>query len=419
MMRFSNLPTTRRDIRRAAHRLRAVVARLTAAPPSSKVLGALTPMWPVGPYRYSSIHPGWHLTVLGALCGALVLQHVASLGAEGAPRAAANEVISPVGAGGNSIPGFLEPPPVPEPPADTDAAVLVALTDSQQSAKLPSAPRAVRGIPATVLAAYQDATDTLDESQPDCHLTMPLLAAIGRVESGHAHGGNVDAAGTTRTRILGPRLDGAPGIAAIRDTDGGVHDGDTVWDRAVGPMQFIPSTWRTWGSDGNDDGISDPNNVFDATLAAGRYLCAAGRDLATADGPRRAVLAYNHSEHYLNVVLSWMKVYAGGAVEVPNASRAGTSMRPSAGQEPTSRQATPEGRDKSGPQRASGPGPRTASPEPRSRDLSKPPPTSSPPPDGREADKATDKIPVPRRLELPPVLPTDEVATERESATIG
>ncbi|MGW3232943.1 lytic transglycosylase domain-containing protein, partial [Kitasatospora sp. NPDC001095] len=147
---------------------------------------------------------------------------------------------------------------------------------------LPSAgPFAATGasLPATVFAAYRQAEASLAQRSPGCHLPWQLLAAIGQVESGQANGGQVDAAGTTLTPILGPALDGN-GFAAIADTDGGRYDGDARWDRAVGPMQFIPSTWASWGVDANGDGKADPNNVFDATETAGRYLCAGGRDLA-------------------------------------------------------------------------------------------------------------------------------------------
>ncbi|MEE1789227.1 hypothetical protein PUR28_00175, partial [Streptomyces sp. BE308] len=99
-----------------------------------------------------------------------------------------------------------------------------------------------------------------------------LLAAIGKVESGQARGGRVDARGTSLTPILGPVLNGA-GFATIRDPDNGADDGDTAYDRAVGPMQGIPSTGAHWGTDGNADGRKDPNNIYDAALAAGHYLC--------------------------------------------------------------------------------------------------------------------------------------------------
>ena len=77
----------------------------------------------------------------------------------------------------------------------------------------------------------------------------------------------MDRRGRTLSPILGPVLDGAGDFAAITDTDGGGWDGDTTWDRAVGPMQFIPSSWAVWGRDGDGDGRSDPSDIDDAALA--------------------------------------------------------------------------------------------------------------------------------------------------------
>ncbi|KOU47778.1 hypothetical protein ADK54_12215 [Streptomyces sp. WM6378] len=194
------------------------------------------------------------------------------------------------------------------------------------SPRPPSSPPAVgvidpvwtqEGIPATVLAAYQQAEARLRNAEPRCHLPWQLLAALGKVESGHAGGGRVDAHGTTLTPILGPVLNGA-GFADIADTDHGTLDGDTRHDRAVGPMQFIPSTWSTWAQDGNGDGRKDPNNVFDAALAAGVHLCADSRDLAVPADLDRAVLSYNHSADYLRTVLSWLEFYRRGTHAVPD-----------------------------------------------------------------------------------------------------
>lgn len=186
-----------------------------------------------------------------------------------------------------------------------------------------AAVHAQSGIPATVLAAYRGAASVIGRSDPGCRLPWQLLAAIGKVESGQARGGRVDAAGTTLSPILGPVLDGN-GFAAIRDTDGGRYDGDTRWDRAVGPMQFIPSTWARWGQDANRDGRRDPNNIHDAALAAGRYLCAGGRDLSAAADLDRAVLSYNRSEEYLRTVLAWLAFYRQGVHPVTD----GTGVLP-------------------------------------------------------------------------------------------
>ncbi|MGW7354540.1 lytic transglycosylase domain-containing protein [Streptomyces sp. NPDC054784] len=173
------------------------------------------------------------------------------------------------------------------------------------------------GVPATVLAAYKKAEKSLEGSDASCGLPWELLAAIGKVESGQARGGAVDKAGTTLKPILGPVLNGA-GFARITDTDSGVYDGDATYDRAVGPMQFIPSTWARWGADGNGDGRRDPNNIFDAALAAGEYLCAGERDLAVKADLDRAVLSYNQSQEYLRTVLSWLEYYRKGVHQVPD-----------------------------------------------------------------------------------------------------
>jgi membrane-bound lytic murein transglycosylase B len=201
-----------------------------------------------------------------------------------------------------------------------------------------SVPGSGASLPTTVLDAYQRAQAALAENDPGCHLPWQLLAAIGQVESGQARGGAVDANGTTFKPILGPVLDGN-GFADISDTDGGAYDGDPVHDRAVGPMQFIPSTWRTWGADGNGDGVKDPENVYDAALAAADYLCADGRDLAVPHDMDQAILGYNHSQAYLHLVRAWYEHFEqGGPVSVPD--RTGTpspaiTPTPPAGPSPT------------------------------------------------------------------------------------
>ncbi|MEV0264408.1 lytic transglycosylase domain-containing protein [Streptomyces sp. NPDC050617] len=173
------------------------------------------------------------------------------------------------------------------------------------------------GIPATVLDAYKKAESALGTAKPGCNLPWELLAAIGKVESGHARGGAVDEAGTTLQPILGPVLDGK-GFALIKDTDGGKYDGDPEHDRAVGPMQFIPSTWEIWGRDGNGDGVKDPNNIYDAALSAGYYLCGVGGDLSDDAKMDLAILGYNHSTDYLNTVRTWYEYYRKGTHEVPD-----------------------------------------------------------------------------------------------------
>ncbi|MGA5900177.1 lytic murein transglycosylase [Streptomyces venetus] len=183
-------------------------------------------------------------------------------------------------------------------------------------------------LPASVFAAYRRAEGRLAREAPGCRLRWQLLAAIGQVESGQARGGRVTSDGTTVAPILGPRLDGVA-FALVRDTDGGAHDGDTAYDRAVGPMQFIPSTWARWGADGNGDGRTDPSNVFDAALAAGRYLCAGGRDLSDPVQLDRAILGYNHSAAYLRTVRAWYAFFMEGHRVVPDTSDGSPSAGPS------------------------------------------------------------------------------------------
>jgi len=134
------------------------------------------------------------------------------------------------------------------------------------------------GVPQPALRAYRQAAATLADRQTSCQLGWSLLAGIGLIESDHGRYGGavVGVDGRSRPRILGPRLDGAGPVAAIHDSDGGRLDGDRVWDRAVGPMQFIPQTWASVGADGDGDGVEDPDDIDDAALAAGYYLCASG-----------------------------------------------------------------------------------------------------------------------------------------------
>jgi membrane-bound lytic murein transglycosylase B len=170
------------------------------------------------------------------------------------------------------------------------------------------------GIPEVAVEAYQRAAAALAASDAACHLPWQLLAGIGRVESDNGQfGGAVllpDGYGTRP--IYGIPLDGRDGVALIRDTDGGKLDGDPNFDRAVGPMQFIPSTWALYGVDGNGDGKKDPNNIFDAALGAADYLCAGGGDLANPAQEAAAVLRYNDADEYVHVVLALTASYGHG-----------------------------------------------------------------------------------------------------------
>jgi hypothetical protein len=170
-------------------------------------------------------------------------------------------------------------------------------------------------IPPAYLTLYQDATARRCPALP-----WSVLAAIGKVESDHGRlgGARLQPDGTVAPRIIGVALDGSPGVARILDTDGGRYDGDTAYDRAVGPMQFIPSTWAAFGIDASGSGTADPHNVVDAVHSAARYLCANG-----ASDPARmgqAILAYNRSRDYRDRVLHIAAGYAADGTGTTRAS---------------------------------------------------------------------------------------------------
>ncbi|WP_033188060.1 lytic transglycosylase domain-containing protein, partial [Rhodococcoides fascians] len=170
-------------------------------------------------------------------------------------------------------------------------------------------------IPTVNVSAYKNAERILAETQPGCGISWTIIAGIGRVESTHANNGKADDLGQLLEPILGPRLDGSlAGNNVIADTDGGALDGDPNFDRAVGPMQFLPETWNRYKADGNGDGISDPQNLYDAALATGDYLCDGGLNLRDLGQTTKAILRYNNSMAYVANVLAWSTGYATGIV---------------------------------------------------------------------------------------------------------
>jgi len=264
----------------------------------------------------------------GAATTAVAAAAVAALSASQAPAVTGND--RPTAAGQTTPDGSTDHSATGDSPYYTDLPPLSSPLPSPSDSQSPSigtpvsVGEAEAGIPATILDAYKKAETELAASKPGCNLPWQLLAAIGKVESGQARGGQVDASGTTTSKILGPALDGN-GFALIKDTDNGAYDGNSTYDQAVGPMQFIPSTWAWAGRDGNGDGKKDPNNIYDAALAAGHYLCRNDWNLSTDAGLRSAILSYNNSTDYLNTVLSWLEYYRKGTHSVPD----GTGTLPS------------------------------------------------------------------------------------------
>lgn len=166
---------------------------------------------------------------------------------------------------------------------------------------------AATGIPARAVQGYGYAQIVLQRETPGCHLAWNTLAGIGMVESDHGrYGGATLAADGTETKaVIGPALDGSADRRDLPAADHGLLTGDPVHDHAVGPMQLLPETWYQYADPG-----TNPQNIDAAAIAAGRYLCAGGRDLATAAGWWAAILAYNDSTSYADLVFRNADAYA-------------------------------------------------------------------------------------------------------------
>lgn len=272
----------------------------------------------------------------------------------------------------------------------------------------------VDGIPAAALAAYQRAETVINAADESCKLPWELLAAVGRVESDHGrYGGNVltDEA-VAKPGVFGIALDGSRGTQAIRDTDAGTLDGDTTWDRAVGPMQFIPSTWAVVGVDGDSDGKRNPQDLDDAALSAAVYLCSGDEALSSRPGQETVVYRYNHSEAYVELVLKLMQAYMDGEYTAAPNNSSGTNYFTPA---PTPFSPPPKG-DLNSPEGelTSPPKPPQDDPQPPEDEPDPPetqePPQEEPDPKGEAEDKIKDTV-----EEVPEVV--EDVVTPLEEAT--
>ncbi|MCY9785184.1 bifunctional lytic transglycosylase/C40 family peptidase [Nocardiopsis sp. EMB25] len=206
-----------------------------------------------------------------------------------------------------------------------------ALSDTEHRAA--PVPGQVEGIPDVVLGAYAQAAGQLEVEYPGCvGMTWPVLAGIGKVESNHAAGHKISSEGRVHPPIIGPRLDGSGAggnTTAHTDRDGGVWDGDVEFDRAVGPMQFLPSTWASHGFDATGDGVADPHNVVDAAWSAAVYLCVSNPhatvvDFGDEDDLEAALLRYNRSASYVEEVRGHIDAYAELAAHSASAPGSGT-----------------------------------------------------------------------------------------------
>lgn len=154
--------------------------------------------------------------------------------------------------------------------------------------------------------AYETGADRCES------LEWSLLAGIGRVESVHgtASGSSLSESGVATPPIFGPPLDGS-GVGGNR-TPYPARESDRAfglsgqWQRAMGPMQFMPDTWAEYGVDGDGDGLADPQSLFDSAAAAADLLC---EGFDRKDPGRVIYERYNQSWSYVAEVLYWAAQY--------------------------------------------------------------------------------------------------------------
>lgn len=186
-------------------------------------------------------------------------------------------------------------------------------------------------IPPTMLAAYKKASQLIGRHVPKCRgMSWPALAGIAKVESNHAAGRTIAKSGDITPRIMGVLLNGSGqggNTTTFPDTDGGKWDDTAEGERAVGPFQFLPSTWGSTGRDGNGDKDRDPHNAFDAALGAAVYLCGQGRDLSKTRQLDAAIFQYNHSREYVANVSNWIQQYRAAAKGSGNVNLGGVPGR--------------------------------------------------------------------------------------------
>lgn len=151
--------------------------------------------------------------------------------------------------------------------------------DTSRAGAQPGEANDVRSIPANYLELYRAAGK-------EYGIPWNVLAGVGKVETSH---------GTSKL----------PGVSSGENFAG-----------AGGPMQFLAPTWKSFGVDGNKDGKKDRYDPRDAIPGAARYL----KHNGAPDRMRTAIFMYNHSNDYVNLVLSWAERYAGGGFKAVQAN---------------------------------------------------------------------------------------------------
>lgn len=274
-------------------------------------------------------------------------------------------------------------------PAAAGAPLLAAATQEATASggATPPAPETVAiasatAIPARALQAYLEAEAYAATELPGCGLQWQFLAAFGEVESHHgSYGGAV----MSDDGVVSPGIYGPP----------------TPYGRAVGPMQFLESTWAKFGAGAN------PQDIDEAAKATARYLCYGGRDLGSDADRRAAAFSYNHADWYVANIIA---VYEDYLAQRPGTSRP-ASVPPTATDDTRAKGSeTPELPD-------APPAPAPA-PAPAAPPATTPPPASStPPPTTAPADPPTSAPPSPGPAEEtdPPAQPSTTPEPAEES----
>jgi hypothetical protein len=232
--------------------------------------------------------------VVGVVVGVVSVPRGVAPVADPSPRTA-----QPTPALPSSAPAVPSGSPLPTPPTPpTRPADQLGPWAARISAQI--------GVPPVAIQAYGYAAEAMRTGDPQCHLGWTTLAGVGQVESSHGQssGAVLEVSGRSTPVVIGPALDGRGGRALVHDTDAGAFDGDSTYDRAMGPMHLLPAEWRRYSVDADADAIADPYDIDDATLALARLLCAGPEDLSQLSGWNAAIARHHPGTAYATSVFA-------------------------------------------------------------------------------------------------------------------